>query len=153
MVGPGKPKLPLELLTKAGVCARVTAGPKRLHVIRALLPTDSRRRLGFPGPTKEKPEIPVVARESRRNSRKTTWFPRISSRGRPHPEVRREGRERLPDHAGDSPLLSRSLGEKGLIGSGSGTLGVPLGGTRRVGGLLGVAGRLSGTVSPFRPCG
>ena len=25
----------------------------------------------------------------------------------------------------------------------------PLGGTRRVGGLLGVAGRLSGTVSPF----
>ena len=26
----------------------------------------------------------------------------------------------------------------------------PLGGTRRVGGLLGVAGRLSGTVSPFR---
>ena len=35
-------------------------------------------------------------------------------------------------------------------GSGAGTLGVPLGGTRRVGGLLGVAGRLSGTVSPFR---
>ena len=32
----------------------------------------------------------------------------------------------------------------------TGTLGVPLGGTRRVGGLLGVAGRLSGTVSPFR---
>ena len=29
-------------------------------------------------------------------------------------------------------------------------LGVPLGGPRRVGGLLGVAGRLSGTVSPFR---
>ena len=29
-------------------------------------------------------------------------------------------------------------------------LGVPLGGTRRVGGLLGVAERLSGTVSPFR---
>ena len=40
--------------------------------------------------------------------------------------MRREGREPLPDHAG------------------------PLGGTRRVGGLLGVAGRLSGTVSPFR---
>ena len=31
-----------------------------------------------------------------------------------------------------------------------GTLGVPLGVTRRVGGLLWVAGRLSGTVSPFR---
>ena len=29
----------------------------------------------------------------------------------------------------------------------------PLGGTRRVGGLLGVAGRLSGTVSPFRARG
>ena len=27
---------------------------------------------------------------------------------------------------------------------------MPLGGTRRVGGLLGVAGRLSGTVSPFK---
>ena len=34
-----------------------------------------------------------------------------------------------------------------LRGSGAGTLGVPLGGTRRVGGLLEVAGRLSGTVS------
>ena len=44
--------------------------------------------------------------------------------------------------AGESPLLSRSGGEKGLRGSGAGTLGVPLGGTQRVGGLLGVAGRL-----------
>ena len=35
-------------------------------------------------------------------------------------------------------------------GSGAGTLGFPLEGTRRVGGLLGVAARLSGTVSPFR---
>ena len=32
----------------------------------------------------------------------------------------------LPDHAGESPLLSRSGGEKGLRGSGAGTLGVPL---------------------------
>ena len=40
--------------------------------------------------------------------------------------------------------MSRSGGEKGLRGRGAGTLGVPLGGTRRVGGLLGVAGRLSG---------
>ena len=52
--------------------------------------------------------------------------------------------------SGESPLLSRSGGEKGLRGSGAGTLGVPLEETRRVGGLLGVAGRLSGTVSPFR---
>ena len=29
----------------------------------------------------------------------------------------------LPDHAGESPLLSRSGGEKGLRGSGAGTLG------------------------------
>ena len=35
-------------------------------------------------------------------------------------------------------ILSRSGGEKGLRGSGSGTLGVPLGGTRLVWGLLGL---------------
>ena len=34
--------------------------------------------------------------------------------------------------------------------TGGGTLGVPLDGTRHVGELLGVAGRLSGTASPFR---
>ena len=39
---------------------------------------------------------------------------RISSCGRPHPEMRREGRESLPDHAGESTLLSPSGGEKGL---------------------------------------
>ena len=64
--------------------------------------------------------------------------------------MRREGREPLPDHAGESTLLSRSGGEKGLRGSCARTLGVPLAGTRRVGELLGVAGRLSRTVSPFR---
>ena len=37
---------------------------------------------------------------------------------------------------------TRSGGEKGLRGSGAGTLGVPLEGTRRVGGLLGVAGQV-----------
>ena len=42
-----------------------------------------------------------------------------------------------------SLLLSRSGGEKGLRGSGAGTLGVPLGRPQHVGGLLGVAGRLS----------
>ena len=31
--------------------------------------------MGFPGPTQGKAEIPVVTRECRRNSRKTTWFP------------------------------------------------------------------------------
>ena len=36
-----------------------------------------------------------------------------------------------------------------LFTSGGQSIG-PLGGTQRVGGLLGVAGRLSGTVSPFR---
>ena len=32
-VGPGKPNLPLELRGKAGGCARVTAGPKRPHLV------------------------------------------------------------------------------------------------------------------------
>ena len=64
-----------------------------------------------------------------------------------HPEVRREGREALPDHAGESPVLSRSGGAKGLRGSGAetlgvplegaGTLGVPLEGTQRVGEFCG----------------
>ena len=40
------------------------------------------------------------------------------------PHASREGREPLPDHAGESPLLSRSGREKGLRGSGAGTLGV-----------------------------
>ena len=62
---------------------------------------------------------------------------RISSGDRPHPEVRREGREPLPEHARESPLLSQSGGEKGLRGSGVGTLGVALEGTRRVRELLG----------------
>ena len=57
---------------------------------------------------------------------------RIPGTGEPGglPSMRREGREPLPDHAGESPLLSRSGGEKGLRGSGAGTLGVPLGGVR-----------------------
>ena len=38
---------------------------------------------------------------------------RISSGGRPHPEVCQESREPLPDHAGESPLLSRSGGRRG----------------------------------------
>ena len=54
------------------------------------------------------------------------------------------GRQKRLDHL--SPPLSPHF----LSISGAGTLGVPLGGTRRVGGLLGVAERLSGTVSlPF----
>ena len=64
---------------------------------------------------------------------------RISSLDRPHPEVHREGREPLPDHARESTLLSRSGGERGLRGSGAGTVGVPLQGIRPVGELFGVA--------------
>ena len=78
------------------------------------------------------------------------WAPKSLQMVTTHPEVRQEGREPLPDHAGESTLLSRSGGEMGLSGRGAGILGVPLGGPRRVGGLLGVAGRLSGAVSPFR---
>src|SRR5574341_777909 len=44
----------------------------------------------------------------------------MSSWDRPHPEVRPEGREPLPDKAGESTLLSRSGGEKGLRGGGAG---------------------------------
>src|SRR5574337_446632 len=44
----------------------------------------------------------------------------MSSWDRPHPEVRPEGREPLPDIAGESTLLSRSGGEKGLRGGGAG---------------------------------
>src|SRR5574341_2380333 len=44
----------------------------------------------------------------------------MSSLDPPHPEVRPEGREPLPDKAGESTLLSRSGGEKGLRGGGAG---------------------------------
>src|SRR5574337_881153 len=37
---------------------------------------NSNGRLDLPGPTQEAAEFPVVTRESRRNSRKTTWLPR-----------------------------------------------------------------------------
>ena len=49
------------------------------------------------------------------------------------------------------PLLSRSGGEKGLRGSVAGTLGVPLGGTRRVGFKLGLGkfSRVSAVSSSF----
>ena len=52
--------------------------------------------------------------------------------------------------AGESTHRSRSEGEKGLRGSGAGTLGVPLEGTRRVGGLLGpcVSAAGGGRLSP-----
>ncbi len=44
----------------------------------------------------------------------------MSSWDRLHPEVRPEVREPLPDKAGESTLLSRSGGEKGLRGGGAG---------------------------------
>src|SRR5574341_2176246 len=37
---------------------------------------NSNGRLDLPGPTQEQPEFPVLTRESRRNSRKTTCLPR-----------------------------------------------------------------------------
>jgi len=57
----------------------------------------------------------------------------ISLGDQPHPVVRREGQEPLPDKAGESTLQSRSGGEKGLRGSGAGNFGVPLEGNRYVG--------------------
>ena len=73
-----------------------------------------------------------------------------------HPEVRLEGREPLPDHAMESTLLSRSGGEKGLRGSGAGTLVFPLEGTRRVGELLGshegAAAAAAAAAKSFQSC-
>ena len=48
------------------------------------------------------------------NAKSTITGIRISSGDRPHPEVRREGREPLADKAGESTHRSRSEGEKGL---------------------------------------
>ena len=50
----------------------------------------------------------------------------VSRRDRPPPEVRQEGRDPFPDKAGESTLMSRSRGEKGLRFSGARILGVPL---------------------------
>ena len=44
---------------------------------------------------------------------------------RPSSEVGREGRDPLPDKAGESTLMSRQVGEKGLRLSGARKLGVP----------------------------
>ena len=51
---------------------------------------------------------------------------RVSVCDRPPSEVGREGRDPLPDKAGESTLMSRSGGEKELRLSGAGKLGVPL---------------------------
>ena len=47
------------------------------------------------GQPKRKPEIPVVTRESRRNSRKTTWFPPLGKM-RPLPATASQGKSRVP---------------------------------------------------------
>ena len=69
----------------------------------------------------------------------------LSSRGRGGAESGQESQASSCLRKG-TPLASRVA--QGVSGPSSSC--VPLGGTRRVGGLLGVAGRLSGTVSPFR---
>src|SRR5574340_1339624 len=70
-----------------------------------------------------------------------------SSDLRPHPEVRPEGREPLPDKAGESTLLSRSGGEKGLRGSVAGKLRCSSRGRPGCRGTLWVASRVTSTVS------
>ena len=74
---------------------------------------------------------------------------RISSSGWPHPEVRRDGREPLPDKAGESTLLSRSGGEKGLREVVPGTSVFP---SRETGmsGNFWVASSVPSTVSNFK---
>ena len=65
-------------------------------------------------------------------SRQEYWsgLPFPSPGDLPNPRIKRV----FPALAG---ILSRSGGEKGLRGSGAGTLGVPLDGTRHVGEILG----------------
>src|SRR5574340_1335462 len=67
----------------------------------------------------------------------------MSSWDRPHPEGRPEGREPLPDKAGESPLLSRSGGEKGLRGGGAGKPRCSSRGRPGFRGTLWVASRVS----------
>src|SRR5574339_404880 len=71
-----------------------------------------------------------------------------SALDRPHPEVRPEGREPLADKAGESTLLSRSGGEKGLRGGGAGKPRCSSRGRPGFRGTLCVASRVPG---PFRP--
>ena len=51
---------------------------------------------------------------------------RVSMRDRPPPEVRREGRDSVPDKAAESTLMLTSGGENGLRIISAGKLGVPL---------------------------
>ena len=62
--------------------------------------------------------------------------------------MRPEGREPLPDKAGESTLPSRSAGEEGLRGGVPENLSVPLEGDRDFGELC---GSHQGCQGPFRP--
>src|SRR5574340_648519 len=82
---------------------------------------------------------------------RSTLFPytTLFRSDRPHPEVRPEGPESLPDKAGESTLPSRSGGEEGLRGGGAGK---PQGSSRgRPGfrGTLWVASRVPSALSPL----
>ena len=59
-------------------------------------------------------------------------YSRVSACDRPLPEVRQDGRDPFPDKAGESTLMSRSGGVKGLRLSCAKKLGVPLEGERFV---------------------
>src|SRR5574340_277799 len=81
---------------------------------------------------------------------RSTLFPytTLFRSDRPHSEVRPEGREPLPDKAGESTLPSRSGGEEGLRGGVPENLRVPLEGDRDFGELC---GSHQGCQVPFRP--
>src|SRR5574341_534275 len=78
---------------------------------------------------------------------RSTLFP-YTTLFRSHPEVRPEGREPLADKAGESPLPSRSGGEKGLRGGGAGK---PQGSSRGRQGFRGTLWVASRVPSAFRP--
>ena len=87
----------------AGLCRRCTGVAVPLRVVPSLTGWPSKRCPGIGFSSTADREIRVV-----QHGAPARGLSRISSRGRPHPEGRRAGREPLPDHAGESTLLSRT---------------------------------------------
>ena len=92
-----------------GFSGRCTGESVPLHVVPSPkgLPSKTCPGIGFF--SRADREIGVV-----RHVAPPTWLVSNFLVRRPHPEVPQEGREPLPDNAGESTLLSRSGGEKVL---------------------------------------
>ena len=82
-------------------------GPAVTRAQTPAFPRNSNGRWGFPGPTQEEAWNPRRFRESRLNSRKTTWFQRLH-RMRPLPATASPGKSHVPSWSGKrylAPLL------------------------------------------------